>query len=92
MIDGKAVADAIIQVETLKEREPEVTQLQSILVQLRYLADYVAGRNRGERLGEINIGLLAVREVEPRSEAVAELLHTISGQVRAVRGETGWPK
>lgn len=86
------IEEAKEQVSGLIGRFSGIRELHSIRLQLEYLGDYVEGRNQGERLHEINIGLMAVREVEPRDEKVAEILYEISDWVRQQMGKSGWPK
>ena len=86
------LAEASIRIGDLQRRFPGVSELESIRLQLLYLGDYAAGHNSGARLSEINLGLMTVREVEPRDEMLAELLYEVAEWLRAQRGQTGWPK
>ena len=92
MTISNLIADAKRRTCVLTERFPGIRELESIRVQLDYLSDYAAGKNEGERLRDINIGVIAVREVEPRDEELAELLYEVAEWVRKRRGESGWPK
>ena len=86
------LAEASIRIGDLQKRFPEVRELESIRLQMLYLSDYAAGHNSGARLSEINLGLMTVREVEPRDEKLAELLYEVAEWLREQRGQTGWPK
>src|SRR5438067_1776840 len=87
VIDRALLSRASQAVDELVDRFPGIAQLESIRMQLRYIEDYVAGRNAGERLSEVNIGLLTVREVEPRDSRIADLLYEVAESVRQARGE-----
>lgn len=86
------IAEVKHRTRLLAERFPGIRELESIGLQLDYLGDYIAGKNEGQRLQDINIGLLTVREVEPRDGELAELLYEVAEWVREQRGESGWPK
>ncbi len=92
MIDRELLDRASQAVAELIEQFPGIAQRESIRTQLWYLNDYVEGRNGGDRLSDVNIGLLAVREVEPRAVRVAELLYEIAESVSLEIGEAGWLK
>jgi hypothetical protein len=57
--------------------------LKSIIDQLNYLIDVETGKTKDtSRLANINIGILAVREVEDMDPDTAEQLHKVSAAVR----------
>ena len=86
------LAEASVRIADLQKRFLGVCEFESIRLQLLYLCEYAAGHNSGARLSEINLGLMAVREVEPRDEELAELLYEVAAWLREQRGQTGWPK
>ena len=92
MIDNELPANARAAVEALNTRFHGISQIEAIQMQLNYLTDYVHGVNGGERLSEVNIGLLALREVEPREPQTARLLYAVAEEVRREVGKTGWPR
>lgn len=74
---------AKVAVADLLREFPETHAAVSIDVQLDYLIALETGAETNRsRLEDIIIGILTVREIEPRSEAVAELLYKVSGEVR----------
>ncbi|MBC7783103.1 MAG: hypothetical protein H7144_04620 [Burkholderiales bacterium] len=68
---------------------PDEWGLKSIEQQLLYLISFESGESVDrKRLFEINIGLLAVREVGDLDDSFTELLHTTSGIVRRMEGDS----
>jgi hypothetical protein len=62
---------------------PASRPIQSIIAQLDYLIALETGQcSDRTRLKDINIGVLAAREVEDMDMQVAELLHTVSAEAR----------
>ena len=57
--------------------------IRSIVVQLEYLIGLATGETRDRsKLRDISIGVLAVREIEIRDAALAELLEAIAAEAR----------
>ena len=80
------IAQALEESAEVKRRYPDLPFLESIHVQLQYLADLIDGRRQDrERLNDIIIGVLAAREVETLNVEYADLLHEISGEVEKMR-------
>jgi len=79
---------ALAQTENLRSRYPGDTAIQSIIIQLQYLID-LENRKRSDRdrLDDIIIGVLTVREIEPLDERVADLLYEVDEQVELMRNE-----
>lgn len=92
MISKVLLQTAQEQVERLIATWPGVPPLDSIRRQLAYLIEYTDGLNDGGHLADVNLGVLAMREVEPRDVSTAELLYEVAEAVRLARGESGWPK
>ncbi len=66
--------------------EPNFPPLQSIEKQLEYLVELDEGRSADvNRLQDINLGLLAVREFEPHDMQFARLLHEVSRRVEEIK-------
>lgn len=73
-------------VARLQSDHPTSRPVLSILRQLDYLIAIEEGRETNrERLHEIVIGLLAVREIEPLDLQTAELLHQVSSEVEHMK-------
>jgi hypothetical protein len=68
--------------EALLSGHPDQPPLASIQRQLEYLRDYAGGQADGGRLKDINVGLIAAREIEGWNDKLADILHKISAQVR----------
>ncbi len=75
------LADALQRCESLLAGRPGLPPLVSIRNQLIYLQQVCAGTAGPERLAEIILGLLAVREVEGWDDELADLLHSIQAAV-----------
>ena len=75
------LAEAQQRCETLLAARPGLPPLVSIRNQLIYLQQVCAGTAGPERLPEIILGLLAVREIEGWDDELACLLHRISAAV-----------
>ena len=75
------LAEARQRCETLLAARPGLPPLVSIRNQLIYLQQVCAGTAGPERLAEIVLGLLAVREVEGWDDELADLLHSIQAAV-----------
>ena len=75
------LAEARKRCETLLAARPGLAPLVSIRNQLIYLQQVCAGTAGPERLAEIILGLLAVREVEGWDDELADLLHSIQAAV-----------
>ncbi len=72
------LAEALQRCETLLAGRPDFPPLVSIRNQLIYLEQVCAGTAGPERLAEIILGVLAVREIEGWDDELADLLHRIS--------------
>jgi hypothetical protein len=62
--------------------------LRSAELQLEYLIDLdKENRTDHQRLHDVNIGLLAVREIEVLDDALADLLYLVAEQVELMKNE-----
>ena len=75
------LAEALRRCETLLAGRPGFPPLVSNRNQLIYLQQVCAGTAGLERLAEIILGLLAVREIEGCNDELANLLHSIQAAV-----------
>lgn len=73
---------ALVAVERLESEYPSYPPFVSIHNQLLYLVRLVSGQaGGGAELAKINLGYIAMREVEPRDEAAATLLYSVAAEV-----------
>jgi Tsi6 len=71
------------RIDILLRAEPDNPLLESVKLQLQYLKDLEDGKHQDRtRLKDINLGLIAVREIEGWDDELADLLHQISAEVR----------
>lgn len=83
----RRIAAALPRVAALAAQEPDSNWLQSITVQLRYVADEAAaGKRRLDRFGELNFALLASHYVDDVDPPLAEELHTINTAMHRLFG------
>nr|WP_295746042.1 immunity protein Tsi6 family protein [uncultured Acidocella sp.] len=84
--NAHAMIQQATQLVEVKLREhPDFRPLLSIKAQLAYLTDYISRVAEGSRLKDINIGLVAAREIEGWDDDLANLLHQIAVQVRILQ-------
>ena len=73
---------ALASTESLAERHPADRAIASVVSQLKFLVELEEGkRSDRERLGDITIGALTVREIEPLDDSLAELLYRVVEEV-----------
>lgn len=74
---------AIERTRTLNTRLGQHPMLDTVIAQLTYLLSLADGTSTDEsRLKNIDIGLIAVREVEGADDALANMLHELAQEVR----------
>ena len=72
------------------QQYPDEQPLKSVENQLLYLIDLEEGRRQDRNLlARINLGLIAVREIEDLDLPFAELLHKVSAQADQMRIDAG---
>jgi hypothetical protein len=77
------------RIDILLQAEPDNPLLESVKLQLQYLRDLEDGKHQDRaRLKDINLGLIAVREIEGWDDELADLLHRISAEVRQMAEST----
>lgn len=82
----KLFEKAISEIQTLSEQYPMIEQFQSVKAQLKYLIDIEEGkRSDYERLKDINIGLITVREIEDRNMGIANLMYEVTSEVEKMK-------
>jgi hypothetical protein len=65
-----------------RERYKKDPAIASIINQLTYLTDLRSGRRSDwDRLKDLTLGILAVREIEPLDPALADLIYDVSEEV-----------
>ena len=81
---------ALRGVEELERVYPGYPPFVSLHNQLLFLIGAVTGQIVDVApLSQVNIGLIAMREIEPRSDATADLLYSVSAEVEAMKKEFG---
>ena len=76
---------ALGKTKILKSKYPNSNPLQSVIEQLEYLIGIESGKNTDfSKLETINIGIIAVREVEDRDMALAKELYKVSDLVEKI--------
>lgn len=78
---------AIERCDSLLEKFPNRQPLLSIHRQLEYLLAVGRGERDGSRLGEIIIGALTAREVEPLSKEAAEVFYKAAAEARVMQSD-----
>jgi len=71
----------------LRATAPASRVLQSIEQQAYYLVGVVRGTLPADRLNEVNLGLLAVREIDGWDEVLSKLLYACAAEVRVMEKE-----
>jgi hypothetical protein len=75
-----------LEVERLERDWPELSWLASVKDQLDYLRAIERGDETDRsRLAEVNIGVIAAKELEDRDPAAAEVLHRVAGAAREMQ-------
>ena len=71
----------------LQAASPKSRVLRSIEQQARYLLGVVRGTMPAGRLDDVNLGLLAVREMDDWDEKLSSLLYACAAEVRVMDKE-----
>lgn len=80
------VEHALRECESLIKQHPDCSPLEYVAVQLRYLKDLLAGIHADKsRLKDINVGLVAVRELSTRFPDFTEELFGVAKVVEDMR-------
>jgi len=79
------LTDALERTEQRIAERPDLVPLISIQKQLEYLINFNNGAVDGSRLKDINVGLVAVREIENWDDNLAGLLYKIDVEVDRLR-------
>ncbi len=84
----KLFQKALTETQTLIQKYPMIEQFQSVKIQLEYLIDVEEEKRTDyERLEDINIGLITVREIEDRDMDVANLMYKVTSEVKKMKKE-----
>lgn len=75
---------ALARTRSLLTIRPGFRPLLSVERQLEYLIAVDTGQQAPDRLNEINLGLVAVREIEGWDDELADMLHQISARTRTL--------
>lgn len=83
---------ALLQTNRLRSQCPNDSAVLSVFKQLEYLIELEEGkRSDTERLCEIIIGVLTVREIEPLDMLVADLLYKVVEEVEQMKRHRNSP-
>ena len=86
MTNADLVRAALTRCRHMQEGEPALLPLQLLERQLEYLLDLEEGRAVDRRhLGELTIGVVTAREIEPRDPEFAEVLYRVVELVERLR-------
>lgn len=76
------LSSALHSAENLGDRHPADQAVASIVNQLKFLIALEEGnRTDWERLKDLTIGVLTVREIEPLDDSLAQLLYSVVEEV-----------
>jgi hypothetical protein len=73
-----------------RTKMPEFQPLLSIEKQLEYLIELENGqRSDTQRMADLNLGLLAARELEPGDMELANLIYDVTAEVKEMKKQRG---
>ncbi len=79
---------ALMELDKFIEKFPSNILVKSIRFQLKYLIELEEGKEKDRsRLSEINLGLIAVREIEGKDDDLAEILYEVNSIVKIMMSE-----
>lgn len=77
--------EALVKLNKFVENFSDNIFAESIKFQLKYLIDLEKGREKDRsNLSEINLGLIAVREIEGKDDDLADILYEVNSIVKAM--------
>lgn len=79
---------ALAKLDKFTEKFPSDILVKSIEFQLKYLIDLKEGREKDRsRLNEINLGLIAVIEIEGKDDDLADILYEVNSIAKTMMTE-----
>jgi predicted nucleotidyltransferase len=79
---------ALERTEELERRYPDDRAVEQCAIQFRYLIALELGeRNDRRNLENVNIGVLAVREIEPLDPSLADMIYKAVEEVELMKNE-----
>lgn len=79
---------ALVELNKFIEKFPENILVKSIEYQLNYLINLEESKEKDRsRLSEINLGLIAVREIEGKNDDLANILYEVNSIVKIMKTE-----
>lgn len=85
-LDKELIASALNSVESHLKKEKDTLALEIIQAQLLWLRDFAEGKTlTSSKLKDIELGQLAMREVETLDMPLAEQLYEIQSVVKSIR-------
>jgi hypothetical protein len=86
MNKAEIILQALQECESLKQQHPTCPPLDYVAVQLRYLLGLVNGEHSDKsRLKDVNVGLIAIREIDTRFPEFADQLMAVAKVVDDLR-------
>jgi hypothetical protein len=80
---------ALHEVISLQAQYPNDPSIRSIVAQLQYLIELEEGRRTDrERLNDIVIGILTIREIQQLDSSVADMLYHVEEEVDRMKTST----
>ena len=84
----KLFKDALLAIEKLIQDYPDIQQFESVKNQLNYLLEIEENKRTDiQRLKDIIIGIITVREIEDRDMNVANLMYEVTEEVKKMKEE-----
>lgn len=84
----KLFKDALLAIEKLIQEYPDIQQFESVKNQLNYLLEIEENKRTDiQRLKDIIIGIITVREIEDRDMNVANLMYEVTEEVKKMKEE-----
>lgn len=77
---------ALQKTKAVLSKNPTMFPLESVVKQINYLIDVERGAVGRDDLKTINIGQIAARDIDDFDEDLADILHTVSAEVRGMTG------
>jgi len=78
---------ALEKIGELEKKEPNYPPFVSVRNQILFLISYLSGHEDGKKLAGINLGYIAMREIEPQDEDVANIIYSVSAEVEKMTAE-----
>jgi hypothetical protein len=82
------LSSTLVSAENFRERHPADQAIASIVNQLKFLIELEQGTRTGwNRIKDLTLGVLAVREIEPLDKSLAEHLYKVLEEVSQMQSQ-----